>query len=53
MQLLRQEAPAVALLVGAVLPDDAVPGTVHDVWQLAACELHVIMQLVAVEVCAS
>jgi hypothetical protein len=34
------------------VPEDALPGTSHDVWQLAACELHVIMQLVVVEVCA-
>jgi hypothetical protein len=36
----------VAALVGGV------PGMRHVVWQVAACELHVIMQLVTVEVCA-
>jgi hypothetical protein len=25
----------------------------HVVWQLAACELHAIMQLVTIEVCAT
>ncbi len=34
-------------------PDGAVPGTTQAVWQLAACELQLIMQLVVVEVCAS
>jgi len=55
-QLLRQEALAVALPEAEVDGPDArlpaLPGTTHDVWQLAACELHVIMQLVVVEVCA-
>jgi hypothetical protein len=55
-QLLRQEALAVALPeVEVDGPDNglpALPGTTHDVWQLAACVLHVIMQLVVVEVCA-
>lgn len=53
VQLLRQESLAVVLPVVAVdVPDAALPGTTHDDWQLAACELHVIMQLVVVEVCA-
>jgi hypothetical protein len=53
VQLLRQETLAAVLLVVVVdVPDDALPGTTHDVWQLAACELHVIMQLVVIEVCA-
>jgi hypothetical protein len=53
VQLLRQEALAAVLLVVAVdVPDDVLPGTTHDVWQLAPCELHVIMQLVVIEVCA-
>jgi len=53
VQLLRQETLAVVLPVVAVdAPEDALPGTTHDDWQLAACELHVIMQLVVVEVCA-
>jgi len=55
-QSLRQEPLAVALpMVEVDVPDDAppgLPGTTHDDWQLAACELHVIMQLVVVEVCA-
>jgi hypothetical protein len=36
----------VAALVGAV------PGTTQVVWQVAACELHAIMQFVTVEDCA-
>jgi hypothetical protein len=54
VQLLRQEALAAVLPVVVAVDglDDALPGTTHDVWQLAACELHVIMQLVVVEVCA-
>jgi len=38
--------PVVAALVGVV------PGMRHVVWQDAACELHDIMQLVTIEVCA-
>jgi hypothetical protein len=56
VQLLRQEPLAVVLLVVVLVvvdvSDDVLPGTTHDVWQVAACELHVIMQLVVVEVCA-
>jgi hypothetical protein len=59
VQLLKQEVLAVALpMVALDVPDDALPvvpalpGTTHDVWQLAACELHVIMQLVVVELWA-
>jgi hypothetical protein len=55
VQLLRQEPPAAVLPVVVVAVDvlgDALSGTTHDVWQLAACELHVIMQLVVIEVCA-
>jgi hypothetical protein len=44
---------AVALLVVVAAPVGAEPGTTHAVWQVAAWELHVIMQLVTVEVCAS
>lgn len=51
LQLLRQDSLAVVLPVVDV-PDEALGGTTHDVWQLAACELHVIMQLVVVEVWA-
>jgi hypothetical protein len=36
----------VAALVGGV------PGIRHVVWQVAACELHAIMQRVTVELCA-
>ena len=39
--------PIVAAPVGAV------PGMRHVVWQDAACELHDIMQLVTIEVCAT
>jgi len=39
--------PAVAAPVGGV------PGIRHVVWQVAACELHAIMQLVTVELCAT
>ena len=39
--------PAVAAPVGGV------PGIRHVVWQVAACELHAIMQLVTIELCAT
>jgi hypothetical protein len=39
-------------LVAAVLPP-ADHGTTQFAWQVAACALQVIMQLVTVEVCAS
>ncbi|MGB6284301.1 MAG: hypothetical protein WBG18_07780 [Xanthobacteraceae bacterium] len=39
--------PVVAAPVGAA------PGMRHVVWQLAACELRAIMQLVTIEVCAT
>jgi hypothetical protein len=42
-----------ALLVVVAAPVGAVPGTRHVVWHVAAWELHVIMQLVTVDVCAS
>jgi hypothetical protein len=42
-----------ALLPVVAAPVGAVPGTRHVVWQVAACELHVIMQLVTFEVCAT
>jgi hypothetical protein len=41
-----------ALLPVVAAPVGGVPGIRHVVWQLAACELHTIMQLVTVEVCA-
>jgi hypothetical protein len=52
-QLLKQDWLAVALLVAVAAPVSGVPGTTQVVWQLAACELQAIMQLVVVEVCAS
>ena len=42
-----------ALLVVVAAPVGGVPGTKHVVWQEAACELHAIMQLVTLEVCAN
>jgi hypothetical protein len=35
-----------------VEPSDGPAGTKHADWQVAACELQVIMQLVVVELCA-
>jgi hypothetical protein len=40
--------PAVAVVAATDAP--LAPGTIHVVWQLAAVELHLIMQLVTVEV---
>lgn len=51
-QLLRHDTLAVALLVVVAAPVGAVPGTTHDDWQVAACELQAIMQLVVVDDCA-
>jgi hypothetical protein len=42
-----------ALPAVVAAPVGAAPGITHVVWQLAACELHAIMQLVTVEVCAT
>lgn len=42
-----------ALLVVVAAPVGELPGTRQVVWHIAACELHAIMQLVTVEVCAS
>lgn len=42
-----------ALLVVVAAPVGAVPGTRQLDWHAAACELHVIMQVVTAEVCAS
>ncbi len=53
MQLLKQETLAVALLVVVAAPVGAVPGTTQALWQLAACELQLIMQSVVVELCAN
>jgi hypothetical protein len=52
-QLSWHDALEFALLVVVAAPVGAVPGTTHAAWQFAAWELHVIMQLVTVEVCAS
>jgi hypothetical protein len=41
-----------ALLPVVAAPVGGVPGTTHVVWQVAACELQAIMQLVTAEVCA-
>jgi hypothetical protein len=43
----------VALLPVVAAPVGVVPGMRHVVWQDAACELHAIMQLVTIEVCAT
>lgn len=41
-----------ALLVVVAAPVGAAPGTTQPVWQAAAWELQVIMQLVTAELCA-
>jgi hypothetical protein len=51
-QLSRHDELALELLVAVAAPVGAVPGTVQDAWQLACCELQLIMQFVVVEVCA-
>jgi hypothetical protein len=43
----------VALLVVVADAEGGVPGTTQAAWQAAPCELHVIMQIVTVDVCAS
>jgi hypothetical protein len=53
VQLLKHDTLALALLVVVAAPVGAVPGTTQALWQLAACELQLIMQLVVVELCAS
>jgi hypothetical protein len=50
--LIWHDALEVALLVVVAALVGAVPGTTQAVWQVAACELQVIMQFVTVEVCA-
>ena len=52
LQFIRHAVLAVALLVVVAESIGGVPGTRQVVWQLAACALHSIMQLVTVEVCA-
>ncbi|MGB6537905.1 MAG: hypothetical protein WBF58_18295 [Xanthobacteraceae bacterium] len=42
-----------ALLVEVAAPVGGVPGITQAVWQLAACELQLIMQVVTTEVCAN
>ena len=44
---------AEALLVVVAAPSGGVPGTTHAAWQDAAWELHVIMQVVVIDDCAS
>jgi hypothetical protein len=51
--VLRHDWLAVALLVVVAAPVGGVPGTTQAVWQLAACELQLIMQVVTADVCAS
>ena len=53
MQVNKQFVLAVALLVVVAAAEGGVPGTIQPVRQLAAWALQVIMQFVAVEVCAS
>lgn len=59
LQFNKQVVLAVGLVVdGRLLPLIAgavkgVPGTRHPVWQFAAAALHVIMQVVAADDCAS
>jgi hypothetical protein len=50
--LLKHDWLAVALLVVVAAPVGAVPGTTQAAWQVAACELQLIMQLVVVDDCA-
>jgi len=53
LQFNRHAALAVALLVVVAVVVGGKPGTTHPDWQADPCELHPIMQLVTVEVCAS
>ena len=53
LQLNRHVALDVALLVVVADAEGGVPGTTQAAWQAAPCELHVIMQVVTVDVCAS
>ena len=50
--MIWHDALEVALLVVVAALVGAVPGTMQAVWQVAACALQAIMQLVATEVCA-
>ena len=51
-QLLKQDWLATLLPVPVAELDDVL-GTTQPVWQVAACELQLIMQLVVAELCAS
>jgi hypothetical protein len=53
LQFNRHVALDVALLVVVADAEGGVPGTTQAAWQAAPCELHVIMQVVTVDVCAS
>jgi hypothetical protein len=44
---------AVALLVVVAAAEGGAPGTTQAVWQFAACALQIIIQVVAVDVCAN
>jgi hypothetical protein len=52
LQFDRQFGLAVALLVMVAAVVGGAPTTRQDDWQLAACVLQIIMQLVTVELCA-
>ncbi len=53
LQFNKHVALAVALLVVVAEAVGGAPGTTQEDWQVADCELQLIMQLVTVEVCAS
>lgn len=53
LQFNRHVALDVALLVVVADAEGGVPGMTQADWQAAPCELHVIMQVVTVDVCAS
>lgn len=53
LQFNRHVALDVALLVVVADAAGGAPGTTQADWQAAPCELHVIMQVVTVNVCAS
>ncbi len=53
LQLNRHVALDVALLVVVAEVVGGAPGTTQAAWQAAPCELHVIMQVVTVDVCAN
>ena len=53
LQFNRHVALDVALLVVVADAAGGVPGTTQAALQAAPCELHVIMQIVTVDVCAS